>query len=56
MNNAGQQFQTATVFAGLIIFAIAGFALTALLRRAAKNTSTPGATDRKSPNHPTTTK
>lgn len=34
MNNAGQQFQTATVFAGLIIFAVAGFALTALLRRA----------------------
>ena len=34
MNNAGQQFQTATVFAGLIIFAIAGFALTTLLRRA----------------------
>lgn len=37
MNNAGQQFQTATVFAGLIIFAVAGFALTALLGRAEKH-------------------
>ncbi|HEX3792117.1 MAG TPA: ABC transporter permease [Pseudonocardiaceae bacterium] len=37
MNNAGQQFQTATVFAGLIIFAVAGFVLTVLLRRAERH-------------------
>ncbi len=37
MNNAGQQFQTATVFAGLIIFALAGFVLTVLLRRAERH-------------------
>lgn len=33
MNNAGQQFQTSTVFAGLIIFAVTGVTLTGLLRR-----------------------
>jgi ABC-type nitrate/sulfonate/bicarbonate transport system permease component len=32
MNNAGQQFQTSVVFAGLFIFAITGVVLTALLR------------------------
>jgi ABC-type nitrate/sulfonate/bicarbonate transport system permease component len=32
MNNAGQQFQTSVVFAGLIIFAITGVVLTGLLR------------------------
>lgn len=37
MNTAGQQFQTATVFAGLIIFAAAGFLLTALVRRAERH-------------------
>jgi ABC-type nitrate/sulfonate/bicarbonate transport system permease component len=33
MNNAGQQFQTSVVFAGLFIFAITGVVLTGLLRR-----------------------
>jgi ABC-type nitrate/sulfonate/bicarbonate transport system permease component len=33
MNNAGQQFQTATVFAGLIVFAVTGVVLTWILRR-----------------------
>lgn len=33
MTNAGDQFQTATVFAGLVIFAAAGALLTALVRR-----------------------
>ncbi|GAB2766200.1 ABC transporter permease [Sinomonas soli] len=33
MSTAGQQFQTAQVFAGLFIFAFAGMSLTALLRR-----------------------
>jgi NitT/TauT family transport system permease protein len=33
MTNAGNQFQTATVFAGLLIFAVAGVTLTALVRR-----------------------
>lgn len=33
IQNAGQQFQTATVFAGLVIFAIAGMTLTAVVRR-----------------------
>ncbi|MER6975563.1 ABC transporter permease [Streptomyces carpinensis] len=33
MSTAGQQFQTATVFAGLFIFAAAGIGLTSLLRR-----------------------
>jgi NitT/TauT family transport system permease protein len=33
MNTAGQQFQTSVVFAGLIIFAVTGVVLTALLRR-----------------------
>lgn len=33
MSTAGQQFQTAKVFAGLFIFAFAGVSLTALLRR-----------------------
>lgn len=33
MSTAGQQFQTATVFAGLFIFAVTGVVLTALLRR-----------------------
>lgn len=33
MNNAGQQFQTSIVFAGLFIFALTGVLLTALLRR-----------------------
>ena len=33
MSTAGQQFQTATVFAGLFIFAATGVVLTALLRR-----------------------
>jgi len=33
IENAGEQFQTATVFAGLIIFAIAGMALTSIVRR-----------------------
>lgn len=32
MNNAGQQFQTSVVFAGLFIFAITGVVLTGLLR------------------------
>ena len=32
MNNAGQQFQTSVVFAGLCIFAITGVVLTGLLR------------------------
>ncbi|WP_236791021.1 ABC transporter permease [Amycolatopsis sp. GM8] len=33
MNNAGQQFQTSVVFAGLFIFALTGVLLNALLRR-----------------------
>jgi ABC-type nitrate/sulfonate/bicarbonate transport system permease component len=33
MNNAGQQFQTSVVFAGLFIFAVTGVVLTGLLRR-----------------------
>ena len=33
MTTAGDQFQTATVFAGLLIFAVAGVLLTALVRR-----------------------
>jgi ABC-type nitrate/sulfonate/bicarbonate transport system permease component len=33
IQNAGEQFQTATVFAGLVIFAIAGMSLTAIVRR-----------------------
>jgi NitT/TauT family transport system permease protein len=33
MNNAGQQFQTSIVFAGLVIFAVTGVLLTGLLRR-----------------------
>jgi ABC-type nitrate/sulfonate/bicarbonate transport system permease component len=33
MNNAGQQFQTPVVFAGLIIFAVTGVVLSWLLRR-----------------------
>lgn len=33
IENAGEQFQTATVFAGLIIFAIAGMTLTSIVRR-----------------------
>lgn len=33
MNNAGDQFQTDVVFAGLLIFAISGVVLTSLLRR-----------------------
>lgn len=33
MNNAGQQFQTSIVFAGLFIFALTGVILNALLRR-----------------------
>jgi ABC-type nitrate/sulfonate/bicarbonate transport system permease component len=36
VTNAGNQFQTATVFAGLIIFALAGVLLTAVLQRAEK--------------------
>jgi NitT/TauT family transport system permease protein len=32
IDNAGQQFETATVFAGLIIFAAAGMVLTAMVR------------------------
>lgn len=32
IENAGQQFQTATVFAGLVIFAVAGMLLTSLVR------------------------
>ena len=32
MNNAGQQFQTSVVFAGLFIFALTGVVLTGLLR------------------------
>jgi ABC-type nitrate/sulfonate/bicarbonate transport system permease component len=34
MNNAGQQFQTSVVFAGLFIFALTGVTLNALLKRA----------------------
>ncbi|MFI5614477.1 ABC transporter permease [Amycolatopsis sp. NPDC051903] len=37
MNTAGQQFQTATVFAGLFIFAATGVVLTSLLRRVEKH-------------------
>jgi ABC-type nitrate/sulfonate/bicarbonate transport system permease component len=37
VTNAGNQFQTATVFAGLIIFALAGVLLTAALVRAEKH-------------------
>jgi len=33
IENAGQQFQTAMVFAGLVIFAVAGLLLTSLVRR-----------------------
>jgi ABC-type nitrate/sulfonate/bicarbonate transport system permease component len=33
MNNAGQQFQTSVVFAGLFIFALTGVSLNGLLRR-----------------------
>lgn len=33
MNNAGQQFQTSVVFAGLFIFAVTGVILTGILRR-----------------------
>lgn len=33
IENAGEQFQTATVFAGLFIFAIAGMTLTSIVRR-----------------------
>lgn len=33
IENAGEQFQTAKVFAGLIIFAVAGLGLTAIVRR-----------------------
>jgi NitT/TauT family transport system permease protein len=33
IENAGEQFQTATVFAGLIIFALAGMVLTSIVRR-----------------------
>lgn len=33
IENAGQQFETATVFAGLVIFAAAGMVLTAIVRR-----------------------
>jgi ABC-type nitrate/sulfonate/bicarbonate transport system permease component len=33
MNNAGQQFQTSVVFAGLFIFALTGVSLNALLKR-----------------------
>lgn len=33
IENAGEQFQTATVFAGLIIFAVAGMVLTSIVRR-----------------------
>ena len=33
IENAGEQFQTATVFAGLIIFAVAGMTLTSIVRR-----------------------
>ncbi|MGH3437687.1 MAG: ABC transporter permease, partial [Sciscionella sp.] len=37
MTNAGDQFQTATVFAGLFIFALAGVLLTSLVRRAERH-------------------
>ncbi len=33
IENAGEQFQTATVFAGLIVFAVAGMVLTSIVRR-----------------------
>jgi len=32
VENAGEQFQTGTVFAGLLIFAVAGMVLTAVVR------------------------
>ena len=37
MTNAGEQFQTAIVFAGLVIFAVSGVVLTAIVRRAERH-------------------